>query len=343
MDFTKKSCPVCTKRFTDGDDIVVCPKCGAPYHRECYETKGACIFSDLHKKGEAWHDENEEPDIESAEEADDNSIVCRRCGHKNSKDSIVCERCGDFLTDSYNSPFDDEETDEDDPLRMASPVFRTKKYHIDDIRDFAVGIKRDEDFEGVTGEELMTYVGSNELYYGPIFSSIKKRNISRYNFSTFLFQGVWYFYRKQYLMGIIISLLTVLPMAAQYVCYRFFHTNELWSEAQNSVAAGGYAYYGDYIDWIWTNCDMLHRILMLLPMVLAFIAFVVTVILAFRANRDYYKRAIKKIKTIKKKNNGKDEKEILEIIKTKGGINQGLSMMFLACELIVTVAFMFMG
>ena len=341
MDFTKKSCPVCSKHFTNDDDIVVCPKCGAPYHRDCYDLKGACIFTELHKKGETWHDVNEEAD-NSAVKSDEKNIVCRYCGHKNSGDSIVCEKCGNFLSVSDNKSTyssGDGYDEDDDPLRMSPPVFRANKFYVEDIRDFAIGIKRDEDFDGVTGEELMTYVGNNELYYGPVFSSIKKKNVSRFNFATLLFQGIWYFYRKQYLMGVLLGLLTVLPMVSQYFCYSYFKTNDLWLEAQQAVASGGYASYRDYFSWIFTNCDMLHGVMMLLPLALSMVSFVVTVVFAFRANRSYYKYAIKKIKAIKLKNSDKSKEEILEIIKNKGGINQGLSLMMLACELIITVAF----
>ena len=34
IDYTGIPCPVCHKEFTPEDDIVVCPECGAPYHRE---------------------------------------------------------------------------------------------------------------------------------------------------------------------------------------------------------------------------------------------------------------------------------------------------------------------
>ena len=30
-------CPVCGKSFQESDDIVVCPQCGAPHHRECWK------------------------------------------------------------------------------------------------------------------------------------------------------------------------------------------------------------------------------------------------------------------------------------------------------------------
>ncbi len=32
-------CPVCMKKFTETDDIAVCPECGTPHHRECYLKK----------------------------------------------------------------------------------------------------------------------------------------------------------------------------------------------------------------------------------------------------------------------------------------------------------------
>ena len=54
MDYKGIKCPVCEKPFTENDDIVVCPTCGAPYHRACYMEKGACIFTDLHEAGKDW-------------------------------------------------------------------------------------------------------------------------------------------------------------------------------------------------------------------------------------------------------------------------------------------------
>ena len=36
------------------DDIVVCPDCGAPYHRACYEKQGGCVYADKHGTGFEW-------------------------------------------------------------------------------------------------------------------------------------------------------------------------------------------------------------------------------------------------------------------------------------------------
>ena len=35
IDYTGLECPICGEKFTAQDDIVVCPECGAPYHRAC--------------------------------------------------------------------------------------------------------------------------------------------------------------------------------------------------------------------------------------------------------------------------------------------------------------------
>ena len=41
-------CEGCGKPLTLQDDIVVCPDCGAPYHRDCYEKLGRCIHAPAH-------------------------------------------------------------------------------------------------------------------------------------------------------------------------------------------------------------------------------------------------------------------------------------------------------
>ena len=44
-------CVACGKKFTPEDDIVVCPECGAPYHRACYKELGHCVHADRHAEG----------------------------------------------------------------------------------------------------------------------------------------------------------------------------------------------------------------------------------------------------------------------------------------------------
>lgn len=41
-------CAKCGKPFTEDDDVVVCPDCGAPHHRSCYLELGHCARQDQH-------------------------------------------------------------------------------------------------------------------------------------------------------------------------------------------------------------------------------------------------------------------------------------------------------
>ena len=51
MDYKGCKCASCHKVLKEGDDVVICPECGAPYHRECYAAEGRCVFSAKHGKG----------------------------------------------------------------------------------------------------------------------------------------------------------------------------------------------------------------------------------------------------------------------------------------------------
>ena len=55
--YTGNHCPVCEQAFTDTDDIVVCPDCGTPYHRDCWKKVGACMHRSEHAAGFEWQPE----------------------------------------------------------------------------------------------------------------------------------------------------------------------------------------------------------------------------------------------------------------------------------------------
>ena len=48
MKYSNYKCPVCNNQFTEDDDVVVCPDCGTPHHRECWINKGHCANEALH-------------------------------------------------------------------------------------------------------------------------------------------------------------------------------------------------------------------------------------------------------------------------------------------------------
>ena len=41
--YTGEKCLICSQDFKEDDDVVVCPECGTPYHKDCYKEKGSCV------------------------------------------------------------------------------------------------------------------------------------------------------------------------------------------------------------------------------------------------------------------------------------------------------------
>jgi hypothetical protein len=56
-------CAECKKVFSADDDIVVCPECGAPHHRECFMKNGACTMSEYHGNDFKYQPEKSEEKI----------------------------------------------------------------------------------------------------------------------------------------------------------------------------------------------------------------------------------------------------------------------------------------
>ena len=77
-------CEGCAKPLTLKDDIVVCPDCGAPYHRDCYEKLGRCIHTPAHGAGYEW----------TFPYKDDALRTCPSCGERTLRTEERCRCCG---------------------------------------------------------------------------------------------------------------------------------------------------------------------------------------------------------------------------------------------------------
>ena len=63
---TGEKCIVCGQVFTDADDVVVCPECGTPYHRACWQKNGACINLPLHESGKSWESTKPKEEVKNS-------------------------------------------------------------------------------------------------------------------------------------------------------------------------------------------------------------------------------------------------------------------------------------
>ena len=83
-DYRNCACIGCKNTFEPDDDIVVCPECGTPYHRDCWNAHGHCINTELHETGGSWQRPKTEAEIKAEAEANA-PVPCPNCGSKNDK------------------------------------------------------------------------------------------------------------------------------------------------------------------------------------------------------------------------------------------------------------------
>ena len=101
MDFIGEKCAACHEVFTADDDIVVCPDCGSPHHRDCYMKEKKCANADKHLSGYKWA-RNKSTDSEGTgvKQQDITVRVCPVCKLPNLPESERCVRCGARLEDA---------------------------------------------------------------------------------------------------------------------------------------------------------------------------------------------------------------------------------------------------
>lgn len=121
MRYKDYKCDGCGKIFEETDDIVVCPECATPQHRECYKEKGGCVNAHLHSEDFQWQGEKQpsskpiEIKDEKKESAPD--LICPNCQHPNPHGSTVCQKCGmKFTIFGINLAEKAQELDEKDEL-----------------------------------------------------------------------------------------------------------------------------------------------------------------------------------------------------------------------------------
>ena len=81
-------CDVCKQTFTPESDVVVCPECGTPHHRDCYKELGHCVNVEKHSSGFEWNT------LENSVSGGKVSNLCPACHAETPADAVFCENCG---------------------------------------------------------------------------------------------------------------------------------------------------------------------------------------------------------------------------------------------------------
>lgn len=199
LNYTGVSCPYCNQKFNEDDDIVVCPECGAPHHRECWEKENKCHFSVLHSENFEWKKPFDE---EKAEEENVKTVTCSFCGTENPENAISCKKCKSPI----NIVSNDSENKTGQDAFLAS------------LTDPLGGVPKNADIGGVTAEELGKFIGDRSPYFVRMFYILTKRNSSvSFNFFACIFNGFWFLSKKMYKLGIALCAVSMLVFSARAV------------------------------------------------------------------------------------------------------------------------------
>ncbi len=171
---TKNSCALCHAYLFEEDDVVYCPVCGAPHHRECYNSIGDCALHETHGT------ENQYDLLKAKEKMQENKKAVTEAAENSTQNG-----------DAY--------TPGDEIFRGLPPL------------DFLGGVPADAVIEdGVTAKEARNFVISNTARYIPKFMRLSKDRKASFNFMSFFFPCEWMLSRKMYKFGIITGVLLII-------------------------------------------------------------------------------------------------------------------------------------
>ncbi len=327
-DYIGSHCPVCKKTFKEDDDIVVCPECGTPYHRECYKETGKCINTELHKSGEAWKPDAKENIIFITES------VCPKCGSKNNPFNFYCEKCGTPLASSkpfefyYNqgnaapdgNPSQSYTKYEYDPNffnRNEYSKFNINPYLIN-FSDPLCGYNPNEDFEGVKLSEIGDYVENNTHYYLPIFKRIKETGKTlTWNFTAMLFPELYFSNRKMPLLALALFVVKFILSLPNYI-----------------VLMNEYDY--GYLTTLAKIFDINSPSFQILKVLAAILGYVIMFFCGGFANWIYYRHTLKKVVKLKSKHNAAN---LTSVLRKKGGTSGLLLALFICLYALPISAF----
>ena len=186
-------CEGCGEPLTLQDDIVVCPDCGAPYHRDCYEKLGRCIHAPAHAAGYEWKFPYQESEL----------CTCPACGERTLRSESVCRCCGAALPpEGAQEPADRADSDEHSEEFDYSTFYRqfqeTGAPQVDPLRQtYQAAFGKEEVMDGIPCKDWADFIGPASPAYLSAYCRMQLSHTkTSMSFSAMLFGPFYFFYRK---------------------------------------------------------------------------------------------------------------------------------------------------
>lgn len=243
---SEESCVYCKAKLFSDDDVVYCPVCGAPHHRDCYNSIGHCALEALHGTEEEYSKEKELEKLkkqrEEKEKEKDEAWINLDDDHTNNSDSshnpkgyyntspdtVRCKMCGEIYESRRNSC----------PKCNAPNFVRYNGVAF----DFLGGVPADQEVDdGITADDAKKFVLVNTPRYIPKFAAFRNGKRASWNWLAFLFPSCWMFSRKMNTGGLITGVLLViadilsLPLQLALVNLGVFNNSASYTELFKNI------------------------------------------------------------------------------------------------------------
>ncbi|MEE1145035.1 MAG: RING finger protein [Acutalibacteraceae bacterium] len=203
-------CPVCYAKFFEEDDIVVCPVCGAPHHRDCYKHEGHCHYQADHGTENQWEMPKPEPEQPSSQ----NLKNCRHCSAPMLEDEKICGSCG-------------QSQDENAPNFI--PPFYMSGVDLNE--------KVDDD---ITAGDVLSFTGPQADRYLRVYKKqLEKNSKISWNWAAFLFPDLWLCSRKMWVLAIpVLIIKTVITALLNVILQPIMQSATNYIDMANSLTSG---------------------------------------------------------------------------------------------------------
>lgn len=308
MLYENEICAGCGQPMAEKDDVVVCPECGTPQHRACWESCGHCVNLALHAEGFEWsrsaspaaaasETPGEEP-VNQEEKTDAGEMTCPYCGEVNSADALHCKNCG--------TPFS---------AGAVPPYGRVNPYL------YNVNMGENDPLGSTTAGKAAAYVGSSARRYLPKFKKMadKGGKGASWNWAAFLFSPFWFFFRKLNKAGIFLTavLVTITLVSTPFYNAYFDEVAKVYAPYEEEINSGTLT-QEQMNDIINKTVPVTNSYSTQLGIIAAVnIAF--HIVCGFIANKAYYKKMLEDLKLIKEA--AQDESMSEYITVRRGGIS----------------------
>ncbi len=312
QEYHNKSCAQCGEKFSENDNIAICPDCGTPIHKNCWN--GHCPNEAKHAEGFDW---NKSEAAEAYKKVSDigkpDKSMCAVCGEAADSDMIYCPDCGTPMHRScyaatgscpneanHGKKISEHEFFRDDgfenppmmQIRSISDFTRELKAH--PIKDHDTG----EELTccGIKQTELISFLGENNIGTPRlVMTFLRMANSKRkasVNFFAGLFMPYYQFYQRMIGPALILLFLEII-LSIPAVIYNINY-------ALNGSASLGMSNLGGMVE------------------ILSFIGIAIQILVAVFNDYIYMRWSVNKILNLREKYKDSPESRYMEALAKAG-------------------------